>query len=260
MLNPGALDPGMTMDDGSGTGRSIAKGVELGYASDGDSVDFSVAWSQLPEIVFLPGGITFSTSLGTDTSQYLIAEATSVSTTGFTARIVIRNPVGTPATHTDNDTDGPVYTGGSQDYERHKTQTAQAWDDRYKFQFDVAVKNGDPIYNPEFNINEYQAGQVVVGIYVAKTSGVWTKVGTKLVQGSSGTSLTTVRDNQTRTVTVDGLGKHVGREFGISIESDLYGSSTLAFDSVYYETATAPTEESATGSGITSVPYLIIGA
>ena len=140
-------------------------------------------------------------------------------------------------------------------YKIHKSQASEAWDDKYTFQFDVTVLN-QLYWEPEFS--GYMPGWVDVGMYVAKSSGVWELVSVLRVYGDGGGS-STARTNQTQTVTVDGLGQHAGREFGIVLYDELVeGGAIDSFDSVVYSTAGSPTETSATAGGVSPVPYVVI--
>lgn len=250
---PGTLPPGMGIDDGGGEGRPLAYGLEWGYASDGVGVTFNSAWSEPPNVVFLPGGITNSATLGAN--QYIVAEAVNISTTGFTPKIRLRDPVGTPTSNSDGP--GTAGTGNEPDFVIHKSQSAEAWDDRYTFQFDVTVTNGDGFFEPGIG-PQFEPGRVTITLWVAKSSGVWTQVGSTYVNGSTSTA-TTPRTNITHTVSVDGLGQHSEQEFGISLGNTLYGGTINNFDSVDYETASAPTDVSATPSGVSDVPWLVYG-
>ena len=254
-LASGNLPPGMTADDGTGSAREIAKGVEIGYASDGDSITFSQPWDTIPSVVFMPGGITSDGTLGTD--QHLVAEAIDVTTSGFTARIVLRDAATSTTTRTDSIDQVETVTDTTWDMPKAASALA-AWDDRYTFVFDVTVRNrflGTNYLTGAF----YEAGSVRVGIYVALTSGVWTKVGEALIAGTW-TAATTTSANVTKTVSVDGLTQHAGYEFRVQLESSQFtGSSIDAFDSVTYETASVPSEVSATPAGVPPVAYMVVG-
>jgi len=203
----------------------------------------------------MPGGITSDGTLGTD--QHLVAEAIDVTTSGFTARIVLRDAATSTTTRTDSIDQVETVTDTTWDMPKAQSALA-AWDDRYTFVFDVTVQNrflGTNYLTGAF----YEAGSVRAGIYVALTSGVWTKVGEALIAGTW-TAATTTSANVTKTVSVDGLTQHAGYEFRVQLESSQFtGSSIDAFDSVTYETASVPSEVSATPAGVPPVAYMVVG-
>lgn len=255
-LAAGVLDAGITANDGTGAAREIAKGVEVGYASDGDAITFSQQWESVPAVVFMPGGITSDSGLGAD--QHLVAEAIDVTVSGFTARIVLRDAATSTSTWTDSVGAVETVTDTTWDMPKYGSALA-AWDDRYTFQFDVTVQNR--LLGTNWILGGvYESGTVRVGIYVSLTSGVWTKVGESLITGGF-TAATTTVSNVIKTVSVDGLTQHAGYEFRVKLESSQFdGSSIDAFDSVTYETATVPSEVSATPAGVPPVQYMVIGS
>lgn len=246
---PGTLQAGMALDQGDGTSRQLLSGLLQGTCKDGDAITFSPAFSDIPTVTFSPGAFTAVTGL---TAPYSIkCEAKSLTASGFTASIRAVEQSGTQTLVTD--TGGA--TGATYDYEMDKSTSTQAYDDKYIFTFNITIKNGEP----EYGI--YSPGNAKVNLYVALSSGVWTKVGNITVFGTAGASATTAVTGVVATSNViDGLGQHAGKEFAIDRGADLYGGSVItAFSSVKYYTATAPTEVSATSATSAGVPYTVIG-
>ena len=239
------LKAGTLVNQGDGTGRPPLIGLESGSARDGDVITFANAYSSIPSVQWLPSGLTTASS--TLTGDVAVAyDAVDLTTTGFTASVLLKELAGTPASHTDT---GAV-VGATYDYELEKATTtpANAWDDRYTFTFNVTVQN----------TSTSEPGQCVVGIYVKTTSGgAWVKYGTKTIFGATG-SITTTKTNQTLTVTVTGVTDFTGVQFAVNIESSSPAGSVLTgLVSVAYETATAPNSANAVPVGASPIPYRV---
>ena len=218
------------------TFRSVARGVEPGTAMDADIVAFMPVWTATPTVRFVPGGLAFNTSLTGD--QTLDFATLNLSGSGFTAKLKIKELVGVITNHIDNVVSIPSVPTGL-DNSINKTQTAEAHDDKYTFQYDVAFVG--PPGEPDV---------IAVGFYTNDGAG-WVQRATANHFGdSSDPDLL----NQTKTVTVDGLG--LNDDFGLHRE---FGPHTLTFDQVSYGTAAAPVTESATPTGASSIDYLVIG-
>ncbi len=233
----GQLTENLAAGDGV-TYRSVARGVAAGSATDGQAISFSPTWDNVPTVRFMAGGLAYNASLTGD--QTLDFSALGLSGSGFTARLKMKELASTTQ-RTDTTVSTPSSPSGL-DHSINKSQTDEAYDDKYTFQFDVTVTN--------FSTTE--PGLLTVGLYTNDGSG-WVLRDSVMYAGSLGETSST-RLNQTRTVTVDGLG--LNDDFGINIES---GSGSLNFDSVKYETATTPTTESATPSGASAVDFLVLG-
>ncbi|KKK50782.1 hypothetical protein LCGC14_3121570, partial [marine sediment metagenome] len=164
--------------------------------------------------------------------------ALNLSGSGFTAQLKIKELTGAITNHVDNVVSTPSVPSGL-DHSINKTQTAEAHDDKYKFQYDVSFTN--PPGEPD---------TVQVGFYTNDGAG-WVQRATANHVGDSGDPDLL---NLTKTVTVDGLG--LNDDFGLEKE---VGPGTLTFDQVSYGTAAAPTTETATPAGASSIDYLVIG-
>lgn len=216
--------------------RSVARGVEPGSARDGDAITFTPVWTATPTIRFVPGGLSFNTSLTGD--QTLDLAALNLSGSGFTAQLKIKELTGVITNRVDNVVSTPSVPSGL-DHSINKTQTDEAHDDKYKFQYDVSF--GNPPGEPD---------SLQVGFYTNDGAG-WVQRATANHFGDSGDPDLL---NQTMTVTVDGLG--LNDDFGLEKE---FGNGTLTFDQVSYGTAAAPVTETATPTGASSIDYLVIG-
>lgn len=249
LIGTGQLASGTGVQQGSGSSvyRNSAMGLDAQFGRHNDAIDFVTAWDSIPVIKFSAGGLSRSSSLSND--QFQDIKAINVSTSGFTISAQLKELAGSVVEHTDTGA-----TAGTQDFEIHKSQAAQAFDDNYTFQYDVTIKN-------EFDneLGTWFGGIVTVGIYTNDGSG-WVKRSTITHNaGFNPGQLNTVQSNQTATVTVDGLTNHGGTEFGINIESDSVGGSTLNFDSVKYTTATDPATADATPAGAPDIQYFVLG-
>lgn len=221
--------------DGS-TFRSVARGVEPGFANDGDVVSFSPAWTSTPTVRFIPGGLSFNNSLTGD--QTLDFSALNLSGSGFTANLKIKELTGTITNRTDNVVSTPSVPSGL-DHSINKAQTLEAHDNRYTFQYDVSFTS--PVGEPD---------SVDVGFYTNDGAG-WVQRATQSHVGDSGDPDLL---NQIKVIVVSGLG--LNDDFGLTKE---LGPGNLTFDQVTYGTATAPTTETATPAGANAIDYLIIG-
>ena len=218
--------------------RSVARGIEPGTARDADVVTFTPVWTATPTVRFVPGGLSFNTSLTGDQTLDLVA--LNLSGSGFTAQLKIKELTGAITNHVDNVVSTPSVPSGL-DHSINKTQTAEAHDDKYTFQYDVSFSSppGEP-------------APVSIGFYTNDGAG-WVQRATQVHIGDSGDPDLL---NETKTVTVDGLG--LNDDFGL--EDETGGSTgTLTFDQVSYGTAAAPVTETATPTGASSIDYLVIG-
>jgi len=137
----------------------------------------------------------------------------------------------------------------------HKSQTAEAFDDNYTFNFNVTVHNelfneipGEPpLWLP---------GSVTIAFYT-NDGGGWAQRATQTFNGSFGEP-TKSYTGQTKTVSVNGLSNHSGKEFAIDIMSSSNGGSS-SFTSVTYTTGSTPSETTATPDGISPVTAFILG-
>ena len=226
-----------------GTLRTFPLGMASGFAFDGDTFTFSPTRQDIPHVQFGAGGR--NTTAGLSGETYPRFRAINLSVSGFTAELLVLEIVGGGTLRTDTGQE----TGGTQDFEMDKSQVAEAFDDQYNFQWDWRVNGGGTPSEPE-------PGSVTMGIFTAATAGVWIQRGTKVLNGVDDTD--TVKLNDTKTVTVDGLGQHAGNEFGISVVSTSgTGGSLDAFDSVKYTTATAPSSITATPTDVPAVPFRV---
>jgi hypothetical protein len=262
LVGPGTLDESVAIDDGNGNARSIVAGVLSGTVIDGQAVTFTPSFQKVPLVTFNPTGLTYNSAYSA-ASHALVVEARSLSASGFTAFAKVRQLAATITARTDT-TPTDLGSGQLPRYTIQKSQVAEAWDDRYVFNFSATVRN---IAAFEPGWNGYMPGQLVVGVYISTADSgspnftpTWTLVGTLSVGGVGGTGLTTTRSGLSLAVTRDGLGQRGGTcpEFGIGIYSELVTGGSVTFTSVTYETATAPTETSATAAGISPIPYTVI--
>ena len=244
LVTGGTIAAGVGQEQSAGgVLRAFPLGMSSGEAFDGDVFTFSPTRQDIPTVRFFTGGRNTTTGLSGETYPRFRAINLSVST--FTADLSVVETVGGGTLHTDTG----ATSGGTQDFEMDKSQVAEAFDDKYKFQWDWRVLGGGTPSEPE-------PGSVTVGLFTASTSGVWIQRGSKVLNGADGTD--TVKLNDTLTVTVDGLGQHAGKEFGISVLSTSgTGGSLDAFDNVKYTTATAPGVITATPTDVGPVPFQV---
>lgn len=234
-----ALRDNVGIDQGDGNIRRAPFGLGGISARDGSTVNFGQAFNQIPR-VRIRGGLTYSTTMTGKHANEL--KAINLSTSGFTVSAKVRELAGSVVLRTDS---SPVAGGGGYDYAMHKSQSAQAWDDNYTFQFDVTV-------NAQLEGGEYFGGTATVYFYTNNGSG-WVQRGSQIFSVPFGQASKTWNNN-TKTVNVDGLTNHGGYEFAIEIVPGVQAASASCYlDNVKYETASAPAEETATPSGVSDL-------
>ena len=233
----------------------FADSTNLGFHTDSSGVHINSRTTDAGAVITASSwkvrlwAIKFGTpSAPAQLTQSFTAE--NLSTTGFTARLRLKELVGSTTPRTDSTKSTPGSPSGV-DQSINKGQSAEAWDDKYTFQLDVTVTNS---YEPE--LGGYLPGQVQVGFYTNDGVGGWILRATETYYGSTLTATKTYT-NVKKTLTVDGLG--LDDDFGISILVDWFGGSTINFDQVDYETASAPADETATPSGSSPVSYTVVG-
>lgn len=247
IISPNALRESVGIDQGDGTIRRAPFGLGAGVVRDGGSVTFGTPFNT-PPIIKFRGGVTYSTTLSG--KQNLVTKAINVSSSGFDVTAKIKELAGGSTLRTD--TSGAANVSGY-DFVKHKSQSAQAWDDNYEFQIDVLVNN---IENDGPG-PAYFSGNVKVGFYTNDGSG-WVKRGEKTYYGGNSSATTTYSNDKT-TISADGLGNHGGYEFAVDVLStSAAGGSITSFDAVRYYTATAPNEETGTPSGAEDLVYELL--
>lgn len=249
VINQG-LPSGVTSDQGDGKQRVMSMGNSQRTARDGDAVTFNSSWdgSDLPEVEFYNGGLTFDSGGTLSGDQVQQFKALNISATGFTAELLLSGLAGTPTLHTD----GPGTETSTDVWELDKSQVAEAWDDQYTFQIDVTLGS-----RFSGHAGEFVSTNSTFGFYT-NDGGGYVQRGTLTLSSNGGSSSNTAL-NQTKTVTVDGLGQIAGEEFRVLIESGRPTTHIDNLDSVKYSTASAPTTISATPSTVSPVPYVVKG-
>ncbi len=241
---------GITSDQGDGTQRIMSIGNSQRTARDGDAVTFNTTWDSgdLPEVEFYNGGLTYDSGGTLTGDQVQQFKALNISASGFTAELLLSGTAGATTLRTD----GPGTETSTDVWELHKSQVAEAWDDQYTFQIDVTLGSRFSAHD-----NDFVATNSTFGFYT-NDGGGFVQRGTLTLSSIAGQASNAVL-NQTKTITVDGLGQHAGFEFKTLIESGRALTAIDSLDSVKYSTAGAPTTISATPSTVSPVPYVVKG-
>lgn len=245
------LPSATTMDQGDGVQRVVSQGNSQGTARDADAITFTRSWTAtaLPEVEFYNGGLTYDSGGTLTGDQVQQFEALNISATGFTAELRLSGL----ATTVSNHIDGPGTETSTNVWEIHKSQVSEAWDDKYTFQIDVFLKS-----NFDSFLKDWVSTATTFGFYT-NDGGGYVQRGTLTLNTEPGVPDEILLD-QTKTVTVDGLGQIAGFEFRVVIESGPALSRIDSFDSVKYDTAaTAPTTIDATPVEVSPVPYVVKG-
>lgn len=266
----GTLLNGMTLNQGDGNSRPILGGFYVSSARDTDNIIFPTPYATIPTVVFFPGAQTTGSPFSNTTNVSTICEAQNLTTTGFTARIrfigqasgvspitdTVNFGPGSPSVLSPGSPDSAGYTGApSPAFAINKTNGSEAFDDKYKYTFNVTVYNnfvasGEP----------YEPGSMDVGLYARKAAG-WYLASTQNIRG--GTAGPSTTKSVSPTVTIDGViySPASGQaEFAITNLTSAAGTIN-SFASVSYSVANPPTDVSATASGTTAsyaVPFAVI--
>lgn len=246
------LGTGVQQNQGNDIVRNSTFGLSYNTALDGDAVTFGTAWQNIPTISFLSGGLSHDPT-GLDGAKQHIQSfiAQNLTTAGFDAILKIKEIASGIVSETDGEGTG-TETAWHKDvghagplWQAGKENAAEAWDGNYTFKYDVTASFSFPN-----NIN------TVTAAFYTNDGGGWTKRGTLY-------HLATVLE-QVFTVNVDGLTTNAGGgaediEFGMDEES-VQGTGTVSdVIDVTWDRATAPSEASATPSGVTAIPYIVLG-
>jgi hypothetical protein len=244
------LPAGIKADQGDGVKRVVSIGNSQRTARDGDAITFNQTWdaNNLPEVEFYNGGLTFDSGGTLTGDQVQQFKALNISASGFTAELLLSSTAGATTLHTD----GPGTETTTDVWELDKSQAAEAWDDQYTFQIDVTLGSRFIV-----RLNDWVPTNTAFGFYTNDGGGFVQRATLTLISDGGSSSNTAL--NQTKTITVDGLGQHAGFEFKVLIESGNASSSIDNLDSVKYSTAGAPTTINATPTTVSPVPYVVKG-
>jgi hypothetical protein len=221
---------------GGTTKRALGRALAVIEAQDGDSITFAEAFNEPPTIRILGGtGSTFDERIGTGSNIKHLQDyaAQNVTTTGFDVKAKIRGEAtGTTAR---NDAVTTAGSGSDPDYVGDKSTADEAFDDNYTFSGTLTgtyTSSGFATATIELYTND---------------GGGWVKrasVNFLLPSASGGTSIS---EPWSRTINVDGLGQHGGKEFGIAIvPGGNISSADNSAGAVVYNSIASITEYSAT--------------
>lgn len=215
-------------------------GIQMGDARDGDAVTFSPAFPSdvIPKVLFGAGGLTWDASLDITFDVAVEVQALNLTNTGFTMSAKIFNTSAT-TTRTLNFSGGAGVTSDT----TTKTLAAEAYNDKYTFDFNVTVagKSVEGSALPSY---------ASIGLYAKTSGGSYTKYQTIDLVNSTGANQ---NYSKTSSITVDGLG--LNAVFKVQVDS---GDATLSCNDVTYKEGAATV--SATPSDAPAVPWLAIGA
>lgn len=116
---------------------NISRGIKKGSAADLDTVTFPAPlFPTTPHVIFSPGGLTYY-HVWSGVDHGPVVEALNVDASGFEMRAILRQAVGTISPKSIG------FSGAT----ATKTQTPEAWDDKYTFHFTVNLEPGQ--VNPQ---------------------------------------------------------------------------------------------------------------
>ena len=229
------------MDQGGGVLRTIPRGILTGTAYDASAITFTRNYANAPLVIYLTGGKTTHSTLTGDVYQAFTS--TSLTASGFTPSLLLRETVGTI---TEVNTTNAAVVGPSFDFELNNDSGGTiAWDDSYDYQIDLSI-NTIPVFDPIDKVIDYIPGWVDVNFYVWTAAG-WTQAGSAArIYGFGGSSSPDVISNRVVTKVGVGLLARTGGEFAVDVIATANGGSITSFDKVTFGTATAPAEAVAT--------------
>lgn len=243
------------MDQGDASMRRIPNGLMRGYASDGDSFTFVPPFDVAPTIVFFSGGLVYDGTSGRTlsgaNSWMQNFQAITLTNTGFSAYLKLEETAGTP---TDRTITGDTPVAGY-DWEGNKDLATEAWDNNYTFTYDITVYSG----SYESELGAYLTASATVGFY-ANNGGGWVEIDTTY-HTSGGANPSSAYTDQTYVVNVSGMG--LNTDFAMDIiayNGTLAPIFTGGVDADYYvayEEGTTGTAISATGAGVSKIPFLV---
>lgn len=250
------LGPAATQDQGNGTLRTVAHGVQSGTARDGDAFTFNPAWQSIPEIIFLSGGVSHDpVALAAAAEHAQDFQPIDVSTSGFTASLKIKELSAAPTNETDGDGTGAEvawHSGNSPgpNWQGGKENATEAWNDTYTYTWDWTA------FAASFMGYDI-TGAITVGLYT-NDGGGWVLRATKALN-AVGSNITINGDSQS--IIVDGLTSNAGgEEYGMDVESTSGLGGTLNdVVSVTWANVAIPTGQTATPVGASNVPFLVVG-
>lgn len=246
------LNAGVRQTDGARTG-TIHKAQEDGQHADGDGVNFGENYQNIPSIQMISGWKTYDpVNLDSAKAHRPDIRASNPSASGFTQVAKLQEAdINTTAQQVSfsADTIGGVGIDGD-DYSADKGGIADAWDDKYTYNFDIsAVGNSETTCDGNQLQNGCETtcdgGSITVGGYTNDGSG-WVL---RFTESQSADCTDTSRAGVERTVSVSGLGNHSGKEFAMGVESESSPGGSYTANHVAWETSSGVTKIDATEGG-----------
>ena len=204
---------------------SALNNTEQGTAYDGVAVTFSVAYpaGSTPIVIYLPGGLTYSSAL--TGSQQQIFQVTALTNNGFTPSLKLQQLA--------------TATNDSVNFTPYNTKTTSA-------SAALAVPSGDVIINGAMTVN--------FSVYVPADS---TDPVTLTVAGTQEWS---------KSLVTGGSAKTFSFSIPVTNTAAVNGSTVVVADTlggveatdVTYQVGTSPTQTSATPSGVSGVPFIVL--
>lgn len=130
------LQAGVQQFDGAREVR-LAQFAQYGTTQDGNAVTFSPPFQNIPVVQFGPGQVTYDPALG-NVRQRTVAEAVGLTSSGFTARLKVRQADVVLSTATISPSGGVCA----------KYTATEAYDDVYVFNYSVTVYSYSEYYGP----------------------------------------------------------------------------------------------------------------
>ena len=191
-------------------------GIQSGTCYDGQAITFNPVYSSIPLVIFPSGGMTYSSTVGSATSQSLVFTASSLTTSGFTASLKLVTG-GTLTARSDSFT---TVTSGSE----------------YK-----ATLTNAPAYNNQYTVNwTLNLGSSSSGtVYIQETN----SSGTILFQKNYVTA-----QNGAKATSVTWSGATGTSVIDINLILDGGSSGTISASTVTFTSGTAPSTNSAVPS------------
>ena len=231
---------GFVVNPETGEQLPIERGRQCGTAQDGDTVTFSPPFTRAPFVSFEWQGITTSASLSAP--YHPKTEARDLDGDGFTMVARLTESVGALTGRTASLS---TPSGTPKESTATKTETPEAWDDKYTFGFSVTLSKASFL----------QEAKIVLDFYTRPSGGgawtlraTWTRTNTDLDD-------TAVYNNQAVNVNVDGLAANSEFKIVASTE-DRVNSFTTA--NVSWDEAAAPSDVDGTPNTDTFVRWTAV--
>lgn len=249
------INDGVTIfEPGGASTRRLGNGFSFLGVTDGQSVTFSPARAEIPDIFFIGGGAGMPTGTTATGLWYRDVRAVNSSSGGFDVHAKFEIAAGSPTNVTDSTSSG----SSSTNWVIEKSATQESNNDTYVYQYDVTAQEANTKTTGGEEIILFST--ITVAFDTRTTSGgAWTERDSQ-VFANEDTVNDLVLTNLTRNIIVDGLGADAAFRVRVKATSQ-NGGSIPSFDQVTYSHSGsgAASQTMTPGNGESDIIVLIVG-